>query len=291
MICVSVFYVFSICFLSGLYLAVVRLTNLGPVAVSGYAVVMGRCVLFLGGNGHCAARLAPARAALTQADSPLLLSDVPYPGFEGRPHAADWNGFLSAVSQEISAAREQKGSLTLYGMGIGGLILLGLRARGELGNAPMIFQGPVLWGLERRLFPGLMRVGLLPKLLPLVFAFGPFRRAFVRKYFTRPPSPALRRAFFDGYAQCRALPDFFRWLTPSLLRALESHFAAHSEGLGNITVWWGGRDRVVSLQELRWTEEALHVQWPVHTFPDWGHYPMIDDPQGWVNALTEAMHG
>lgn len=247
-------------------------------------------VLFFGGNGHCAARLAPAQAALAQSGGPFCLADVPYPGFEGRPRATDWDDFLSRVSQQISTRQEPEGSWRFYGLGIGGLILLALRARGEFLDVPMIFQGPVLWGLEHRLFPNLMRTGPVPKLLPLVFSLPPFQRAFARKYFTRPLSPSLRRTFFDGYAQCSALSGFFHWLTPQLLRELEAHFAAHAEGLEHITVWWGARDRVVSLQEVRWTEKALGVQWPVQTFPTWGHYPMMDDPQGWVTALTEAMY-
>ena len=73
---------------------------------------------------------------------------------------------------------------------------------------------------------------------------------------------------------------------------MERQFRAHPEALENITVWRGGRDRVVGLKELRWTEEALGVRWPVQTFPEWGHYPMMDDPQGWVAAMTETVaHG
>lgn len=249
-------------------------------------------ILFLGGNGHCAARLEAAQVLLSRgtAGTPFVLFDVPYPGFEDRPRAADWDGFLTTVSHGISAGREPNSSSTLYGMGIGALVLLALRARGECLDVPLVFQGPVLWGLEHRLFPGLMRVGPLPGLLPRVFALPVFQALFVRKYFTRPPSSRLRRAFFEGYSRCGALPDFFRWLTPALLRELEAHFAAHPEGLENITVWWGERDRVVGLQELRWTEEALHVRWPVQTFPDWGHYPMIDDTETWVAAMAEAAH-
>ena len=148
-------------------------------------------------------------SVLARAGGPFALSDVPYPGFEGRPRAADWDGFLATVSQGISAHQEQKGSCTLYGMGIGALILLALRGRGECQDVPCVFQGPVLWGLEHRLFPRLMRVGPTPRLLPLVFQSRVFQGAFVRKYLTRPPSPTLRRAFFAGYAQCSALPDFF----------------------------------------------------------------------------------
>ena len=47
----------------------------------------------------------------------------------------------------------------------------------------------------------------------------------------------------------------------------------------------GQRDRVIGSGELRWTSEALGVDWPLRIFPDWGHYPMIDEPEAWVAEL------
>ena len=62
-----------------------------------------RHVVFLGGNGHCAARLASARAALVREGVPL--SEARYPGFEGRPRAGDLDTFLQAVSDETKRPR------------------------------------------------------------------------------------------------------------------------------------------------------------------------------------------
>ncbi len=156
-------------------------------------------------------------------------------------------------------------------------------------SAPLLLQAPVLWGLERRLMPRLMRLGLARLVLGRVFAWGWFQRRFVRQQFERPLDDELREAFFAGYAQCPALADFFAWLTPALLRRLERTFAEHPEGLQQIGIWWGERDRVVSLQELAWTEAALHVRWPVRRFPSWGHYPMLDEPEDWVRNLADVV--
>ena len=70
---------------------------------------MRRRLIYLGGNGHCAARLAPARQALARltaagAVAPFDLFDVPYPGFEGRPRAPDLDTFLACLSQGIAGA-------------------------------------------------------------------------------------------------------------------------------------------------------------------------------------------
>lgn len=248
-------------------------------------------VIFLGGNGHAAVRLGPARAALAARGqrSAIEIVEVPYPGFEDRPRAPDLQTFLDAVSARVGEAAGDGSSFLIYATGIGGLLALCLRARGEHTAVPLLLQAPVLWGLARRWMPRVMRA--LPPLrraLPRLFARPGFQARFIRKYFTTTPAPELTRAFFDGYARCAALPDLFAWLDPALLHDLEAKLPARRGAMDGITVWWGARDRVVTQDELRWTERALGVRWPVKEFPAWGHYPMIDDPGGWVDALVEA---
>lgn len=251
-------------------------------------------VIFLGGNGHAAARLDAARGALAElagsrARPPFEILDVPYPGFEGRPRAGSLDAFLAAVAEPIRASDEGAGAPLVYATGIGGLLALCLRARGELAGVPLLLQAPVLWGLARRLMPRMMRMGLAQVALRRAFASPLFQARFARKHFGEPLAPAMRARFFEGYARCGALPDFFAWLTPELLRRLESDFEARPEALRQITVWWGERDTIVPVRELAWTEAALGVTWPVRLFPAWGHYPMIDDPMGWVRALSNVV--
>ena len=245
-------------------------------------------ITFLGGNGHCAARLSAARAHLP---AEIDLVAAPYPGFEGRSRAADLEGFLTAVADHLRSA----GPKLVYATGIGGLLALCLRARGALDGVPILMQGPVLWGLERRMMPRLMRLAPMQWALSRVFATAAFQRRFVRKYFTRTPDPETAAAFFAGYAQCSALPDFFAWLTPNLLRSLEKALAGRPAALADIRIWWGGRDAVVSPRELEWTVSALGpvsesvARWPVRVVPEWGHYPMIDTPVEWAEEMAGAL--
>jgi hypothetical protein len=255
---------------------------------------MGRRVLFLGGNGHCAARLIPAQTALAElmrsgVSEGFVLIDVPYAGFEGRARAYNFDGFLGGLAQFIASELRHGGETLLYGTGIGGLLALCLRSRGDCLDVPILLQAPVLWGLEHRRMPRLLRLGPARLLLRRLFSSRWFQAWFVRKQFERPLLPTLRQAFFQGYADCAAATDFFTWLSPSLLRDLEARFACRPDGLGQINVWWGGRDSVVTLQELAWTEKALGMHWPVRTFPSWGHYPMIDEPRDWVRELSHAL--
>jgi pimeloyl-ACP methyl ester carboxylesterase len=238
-------------------------------------------VLFLGGNGHCAARLTISREAAAQQG--FTIDDVSYPGFEGRPRVPHLDAFLDAVAATPSDAP------LVYATGIGGLVALGLRARGQWRDRRLLLQAPVLWGLERRWMPRLMRRPFLRRLGTGLLSSAAFRARFVRRYFERPLAAPERSAFFDGYDSCTALPDFFAWMTPSWLRELEQRFAADRRALDGIDMWWGARDRVLTLQELRWTEAALGVSWPTRIFPTWGHYPMIDAPDDWAAAIAAVL--
>jgi pimeloyl-ACP methyl ester carboxylesterase len=245
-------------------------------------------VLHFGGNGHAAIRLEAARAALARRPKAPQLVDVPYPGFEGRRRVDSLEEFLD----ELAAFCRARPCLPAAAIatGIGALIALSLRARGEL-DLPLIFQGPVLWGLERRRFPALMRMRLARDLLRKVFAVPQFQDWFVHRYFVRPLDDCVRGRFFEGYAQCVALGDLFRWFDPQWLRAQGRRFAERPGSLRTITVWLGGRDRVVDRLEVDRTEKILGVCWPRVEFPGWGHYPMIDVPEEWADALCDAVAG
>lgn len=244
-------------------------------------------VLFFGGNGHAAARLDAVQRVLAAAPTPPFeLASVPYPGFEGRPRVPDFDAFLDATAAAVTALRAPR--TVLYATGVGGLLVLCLRARGALRDLPTLFQAPVLWGLERRWMPRLMRLGLAQLALRRAFRSPSFQRRFARKHFLRAPSPDTLRTFFGGYETCAALPDFFAWLTPALLRSLEAHFTTDAALLDHIHFLWGAKDTVVPPRELEWTERALGRTLDVTTFPEWGHYPMIDDPESWVREVSRV---
>lgn len=242
-----------------------------------------RAVLFFGGNGHCAARLAPARAQAAK-EGTFELADVEYPGFEGRPRPRDLAAFLDGVAASVQGRGRAAPATRAYATGIGALVALELRARGAL-DVPLVLQGPVLWGLESRWMPRLARAGLAP-LLGHALRTPAFLRAAWRRHFLQPMPADRWRELVDGYRRCAITNDLFRWLDPAFLHALRARLMAQPALMERIEVWIGDGDRVVGLAEVRATERALGVTWPCRTFPGWGHYPMIDDPEGWVQALA-----
>ncbi len=215
--------------------------------------------------------------------------DIPYPGFEGRPAVGSLDEFLAAMADFSRTIRPRP--VAAVASGIGAMIALGLRSRGELLEVPMIFQGPVLWGLEQRTFPKLMRPRLARRLLKWLITLPIVQARFTRKHLRRPIDRQTRDRFFAGYAECSAFSSFFDWFTPDLLRTLEAKFRESPRGLERVTIWNGGHDDVVGLDDVCATEHALGVAWPVVTFPKWGHYPTIDEPEEWAEALCHALDG
>jgi pimeloyl-ACP methyl ester carboxylesterase len=65
--------------------------------------------------------------------------------------------------------------------------------------------------------------------------------------------------------------------------------AARDAWRSGIEVWWGGRDRVVAPAELDTLGPAAGARWPERRFPAWVHYPMLDDPEGWVRAVAATV--
>ncbi len=238
---------------------------------------MSRVVAFLPGNGHVDGRLSFAREKAQRLDSGFELRSVDYGA------ASSFEALLDSVQEQTSGAD------LAYATGIGGLVYLALRARGALVGQRAILQGPVLWGLETRTFPKLMRLPLMPRALTFAIARSGIQRRFMRKHFTRPLTPEFQEVFFGGYRDARAFERWFAWLTPQLLRDLEEQLRGRPDRLQGISAWWGGLDHVVGLEELRRTEAALGMEIPVKEFPTWGHYPMIDEPAEWVGEVERAL--
>jgi hypothetical protein len=190
---------------------------------------------------------------------------------------------LDTIRAQIAGAE----AALVYATGIGALLALGVRAR--VSTPPLLLQGPVLWGLERRLMPRLLRRAPLRAAAARLFRLRAFQRRFWLRHVGLAWDDPVRAPFFDGYARCPAFADLFDWITPRWLDELAHGLRARAGALDDVRVWWGGRDTVVPPQELAATEHALGVRWPLRVFPEWGHYPMLAQPRGWVAALAQQL--
>ncbi len=171
-------------------------------------------LLYLGGNGHAPVRLEPARGVLRRLGDPFALNDLGYPA------ASSWEGLLNPLGAAVAEHGRAHPSAPVYATGIGALVALALRARGLLLGHPLVLQGGVLWGLERRFFPRVMRLPGLPALLAASLRTSLVQRRFAARHFLRTHPPAFLDAFFEGYRDAEAFSGWFEWLRPGLLRTL-----------------------------------------------------------------------
>lgn len=244
-----------------------------------------RSLLFVGGNGHCAARLHPARDTLhgMEGGGPFALEEARLPGFDGRAAPASLDVLLDSVADVIGRTN------VVYATGIGALLVLAARLRTPAPPAPLVLQAPVLWGLATRWMPRVMRLAPVRALAGRLFASSRFQRRFWRRQVALPWDDQLRAAFFEGYARCAAFALLFDWITPAWLGRLERSLRARPDALGAVRVLWGASDPVVGVSELRLTEPVLGVSWPLRVVPGWGHYPLLDRPREWVDVVAEEM--
>ncbi|MEZ6016763.1 MAG: hypothetical protein R3F49_16715 [Planctomycetota bacterium] len=244
---------------------------------------MSRGPLFLGGLGHALCRLSPARAAAREFG--FDVKEVLYPGFEGRAPTPDMEAFLDSVELQVDIYRLSHKRRLMYATGFGALIALALRARGRFVELPLVFQGAVPWRTARALAGRRDTAAALRAHLRQP----DYQRRYTERHFQRTLEESEARAFFSGFSTCDLHETLFEWITPGWLADLEGRLAARPRALTGVTVWLGGRDTLVDPGELDAAEAALGTRWPRVTLEDWGHFPYLDDPLGWIEAIDRAM--
>lgn len=244
---------------------------------------MSRGPLVLGGLGHALCRLTPARAAARSWR--FDVKEVLYPGFEGRAPSPDLETFLDEVEHQVDIYRLSHKHRLVYATGFGTLVALALRARGRFAEVPFLFQGSVPWLTVKR-------IGGAPELGAAIRASlrrPDVQERYVARHFLRALSDDESRSFFSGWATCDIHEQLFEWVTPGWLADLEGRLAARPRMLEGIVVWTGAQDGLVQERELEATQRALGVEWPRVDVDGWGHFPYLDDPVGWVEAIGRTL--
>jgi pimeloyl-ACP methyl ester carboxylesterase len=219
-------------------------------------------VLALHGNGGGGFRFSLL-------NPPFLLTTPSLPGFEGdKPLStlADYVAHLDKLVQELPHPR------VILGTGIGGsLILEYLQYHSQEVDA-VILHAPVGAHLEKRLFPRLLKLPGMARLIQNLISARLLRPLLQRLFFQEPeqlPTDFLNR-FFSNYGRCSAFALMFEWLTPRWWAELRPNDIPAA-------LLWGGRERMLKPEH---TQEFLKKlpQASVRIVSDWDHFPMIEQP-------------
>ena len=90
----------------------------------------------------------------------------------------------------------------------------------------------------------------------------------------------------EGYRRCRAFEPYWDIMRPDVALMLTEWITTPIE------LVWGGRDGVAHWQQASaWSSILARAQLAVTLQPEWGHYPWIDDPSGFVGWLEQGPIG
>lgn len=208
---------------------------------------------------------------------------VTLPGFASEPRDPTLRtmGEYAARLHEMIAPEPRP--LIVLGHGIGGAFVLELIQQHANAIDSVMLHAPVGTRLESRGFPKLMA-------LPGARAFGQWlfssrlaRPAFRRLLFSQAVPRAYADRFFDEYRHCAVFAQMFEIITADWFQRLRPSDVPAA-------LLWGGRERVLSVDHVR-DYRALLPNSTTRIVPEWGHFPMIEQPEAYALEVAGLARG
>lgn len=237
-------------------------------------------VIAIHGNGGGAFRFS----LVPELDEPVTLRPITLPGFQDRPLPGGPIGlsmFTDAVRETIEQIRtaEPDGRIVLLGHGIGGSIALDVVAGDPHAADGLILLSPVGVKLDERWFPKVMSRPVVRRVAKSVISSTLIQVTAGRLLFTGAPRPFARR-FLAEYGNADAFEVMFDLLD-----------AEWFDGLPDISVpvalVWGAKDRVLDVSHVDAYEAVIPDTRRV-VRSDWGHYPMIEQPEDFARVIRDV---
>lgn len=207
------------------------------------------------------------------------LKAMTLPGFQGRPLPAGPIGlstFTTAVTQELAAI---PGRRVLLGHGIGGSIALDVVANDPTMADGLILLSPVGVKLDERLFPKIMSKPLVRRAAKAIISSPVMQATAGRFLFNGAPRQFAKR-FLAEYRNADAFEVMFDLLNATWFDSLPPVEIP-------VAIVWGEKDRVLDVSHVEAYESAISNTIRV-VKPDWGHYPMIEQPEDFAVTIADV---
>jgi pimeloyl-ACP methyl ester carboxylesterase len=232
-------------------------------------------IVALHGNGGGAFRFQRVQPYIPDS---IRFSAVTLPGFARVPPQPHLDSLAAYAVHLNSLLAVEKRPLILLGHGIGGSIALELAQHEEAGLDGLILHAPVGTRLERRLFPRLMALPGARRLGQWLFSARLVRPLFKRLLFSRPVPAAYLDRFFEEYRHCAVFGQMFELISPAWFKSL------HPVRLPTALLW-GEQERLLKVDQLD-DYRALCPNALVRIVPNWGHFPMIEQPEAYAREIV-----
>ncbi len=236
-------------------------------------------IIAIHGNGGGAFRFD----LVPELPMPVTLVAMTLPGFQQRRLPAGpvtLETFTSAVADAVASVRNEDpaGKIVLLGHGIGGSIALDAVARRPSLARGLILVSPVGVKLDERLFPKVMARPAVRKAAKTIIS-SLLMQATAGRFLFRPAPRPFAKRFLAEYANAEAFEVMFDLLTSDWFDGLPAVEVP-------VAIVWGGRDRVLDVDHVEAYEAAIADTRRI-VCAEWGHYPMIEQPEEFATAIAE----
>lgn len=235
-------------------------------------------LLLVHGNGGGGFRFS---RCLEYFHSDLRVAAPTLPGFYPAARDSNLRQLSDYASALLPAIEELPRPRTILGTGIGGSILLELLQHHPDIADQLLLHAPVGAHLDRRLFPKLLNLPGVSMLAKNLIGH-PLLRPFWRRLFFEENLPEeFIREFFRGYLHCQVFGLMFRLITQEWWLQLEPM---------NIptVILWGARERLLTVDQKDPFLDLL-VNSEAEVVEDWRHFPMIEQPQEFVQKVESYL--
>ena len=241
---------------------------------------MSTTIIAIHGNGGGAFRFS----LVPELAPPAKLQAITLPGFQGRvlpEGTVTIETFATAVRNAIAGVRaaDPTGTIVLLGHGIGGSIALDVVAHDASVADGLILLSPVGVKLDERWFPKVMSKPPIRKAAKAIIS-SPVMQATAGRFLFKPAPRPFAKRFLAEYANAEAFEVMFDLLNADWFESLPP------VGIP-VAIVWGGNDRVLDVSHVEAYEEAIADTRRI-VRDDWGHYPMIEQPEDFASAVAEC---
>jgi len=168
----------------------------------------------------------------------------------------------------------------IFAVGVNGLVVLHALVLKPEHFSNVILLAPVGAFLWERSFVKIMQIRPLRKLIHSLLKNHP--RLFRRKFSSQTWSNEQYKSMGEGYRKCRAFQRYFDMVKP--YNALDFFDRIEAP----VELIWGTRDAVLDVaQAAAWDSILPRADLSIYINHDWGHYPYIDDPEGFANFIEQ----
>jgi pimeloyl-ACP methyl ester carboxylesterase len=240
-------------------------------------------IIAIHGNGGGAFRFS----LVPELTAPAALHAITLPGFQGRPlpdGPIDLSTFTGAVRDAVQevAAQRPGGSIVLLGHGIGGSIALDVVANDPEAVDGLILLSPVGVKLDERWFPKVMSQPFVRSAAKAVISSTLIQQTAGRLLFKGAPRSFAKR-FLAEYGNADAFEVMFDLLNADWFDALPGTSVP-------VALVWGAKDRVLDVSHVE-AYEAVIADTRRVVREDWGHYPMIEQPEDFATTIRDVAVG